>query len=728
MKMHWAVGIALVAWAGLAGAQVVLPPDGVVRDASRRIVTQAGERLHPVRVDRSWLLDSSDLGGVWLPGSGGSPLLARHERTVRASDGTVTWIGKVVTAAGPQSVVLTFGEAAIFGTIPQKSGRPLQLHTRKGRQWLVEDVEVPGLASPLTRAGHSLRPDYLVPDRLTVTAAGEPREVPRMPMATVGEVPVVDVLVLYTPALVANWGSHSAVLTRIAHLEALTNQAYVDSRVAQQIRVVAARQVNYTVRNDNVDALHAISKTSSLPIKKTVDKLRKQYGADLVSLVRDFDRDTQTSCGVAYLGGFLGYDFHPDHGFSVVGDLGVGGDRCWEITFAHELGHNMGSDHDASQSPGQGHFPYSMGYRKRLSGGLAGFGTIMSYVQGVETYLNVFSNPSVATCLGLACGVAGQADNARSLTQTASFVAAFSAPAAESPARGARRHDVNANSFSDLWLLADSTNRLSFWFMKGGSRTATSSMSLAPGQTVIAIGDFNGDYRADFMTRDTARKIMLHTSTGVRFNSTPTQYVHSADYQPLAAADVNGNGKADLLFWSEAKNRLAVWFMSGGIRSATAGVTVPAGFRYVASGDLNADNRADLLFTSPAGTVRALMSTGANFTQVDLANTLGAGFVLVGVADADGDGRADILLHAAANRRLVTWYMDGTTRRATSTTSVLTSETLAAYGDYNGDGRTDLAWVDGTGKLRIRASAGKTYFDLPGELTLASRTRVLDHR
>src|SRR3546814_11752256 len=121
-------------------------------------------------------------------------------------------------------------------------------------------------------------------------------------------------------------------------------------------------KVTYTDTNSNDTALEQLSvyKSGSGPVTpnaafNALRAAREQYGADLVSLVRDFRDPEQDGCGLAWLlgGGLQGIgagEGWDELGYSVVGD-GIDAVTdgknyyCLDETLAHEIVNNMGAAH-----------------------------------------------------------------------------------------------------------------------------------------------------------------------------------------------------------------------------------------------------------------------------------------------------------------------------------------------------------------------------------------------
>ncbi|HCK80388.1 MAG TPA: hypothetical protein DIC59_02840 [Candidatus Competibacteraceae bacterium] len=345
--------------------------------------------------------------------------------------GNVTWSGYLREYGDDYRAVITFGEEGASGRILTPDGEFL-IESDAGGEWLV-DPQAAGL-KPLEPGDDAVVPlpeglqMPLLDSKRGAGAVDRGHDARAVPMAADTTSATIDVMILYTPGLASRLGS--GLSARLDQLVALSNQAYRDSGIYINLRLVRSQQVNYSDTTTNDAALDALTGGSD-PALAGVAGLRDTYGADLVSLVRPFNHSTSGSCGVAWIGGYGGQPIsaYANYGYSVIGDgrdVNGSGYYCLDLSFVHELGHNMGSLHDRANSGGGiGAYPYSYGY------GVSGtFGTVMSYL---SPRIGKFSNPAITCAGGIACGVsetaANSANNALSLNNTRMAVAGFrSAP------------------------------------------------------------------------------------------------------------------------------------------------------------------------------------------------------------------------------------------------------------------------------------------------------------
>ena len=139
----------------------------------------------------------------------------------------------------------------------------------------------------------------------------------------------IDVAVVYTPAARDAAGGVAAIEAEIDLMVAETNQAYEASGVDHRVALVDRSEVPYTETGDSSLDLGRLLDPSDGYIDD-VHALRDRVGADLVHLIVG---EADDLCGKAYRPGVFG--------------LTVQG--CGGRTFAHELGHNMGLQHDRYQ-------------------------------------------------------------------------------------------------------------------------------------------------------------------------------------------------------------------------------------------------------------------------------------------------------------------------------------------------------------------------------------------
>jgi hypothetical protein len=242
---------------------------------------------------------------------------------------------------------------------------------------------------------------------------------------------LIDVMIVWTPSAQSAGGGAAAMQSLAQASIDNANLTYLNSGIAQRVRLVHAQQVSYTERasttcsgNDTEFdcALDDITGTDD-GFMDSVHTLRNTHGADLVSLFIN----NNTACGLAWLplpsAGTSGY------GFSV---LGSGSCPVGNKSFVHELGHNMGAHHDPYVAPGSGAYPYSHGIVNLVSR----WRDVMAYNNECAdtpphtgcSRIQYMSNPKL-TFGGAALGDASARNNTHTLNKTAKAVAAYRATA-----------------------------------------------------------------------------------------------------------------------------------------------------------------------------------------------------------------------------------------------------------------------------------------------------------
>lgn len=230
---------------------------------------------------------------------------------------------------------------------------------------------------------------------------------------------LIDVLVVYTQAALDGAGSAAAIESEIMLAMAETNEGYAQSNVSQRVRLTDAVLTTWDESETTFDFYSTLVKATSTTdgSMDEIHAIRDRLGADEVVIIVEGDN---SYCGLAWLMTHPSIHF-ATNAFSVVARSCATGN----YSFAHELGHNMGSTHDHKNADSSA-YEFSFG----LQIPNAAVRTVMAY-NCPDTYcrrINRWSNPA-QSWEGEALGVTGNgfdaADNRTSLNTTVSIVSAF---------------------------------------------------------------------------------------------------------------------------------------------------------------------------------------------------------------------------------------------------------------------------------------------------------------
>lgn len=703
--------------------------DLVGYDHVRRVQRQGAHAFHAVRVSEAHALAAIGTGTLHFTAPDGSLIALRYERHVEHANGDWSWIGR--DADGIDGI-LTFGEKAVFGVLPHGDNAPLRLTTLAGQAWVATTAK--GVQSPLQQrinAG-AVGPDYKLPPPglagARATAAGGEARAAAEAVAAVGPAATttIDVLLGYTAGFASMMGGTSQAQTRLNHLVTVGNQAFANSSVDVSLRLVGTLQVAYpdTGSNDTaVDQLTGSNGSSSVPVPASLQPLRaarETLGADLVSLVRRFRDPEHGGCGMAWLIGGGQTTIVPGHerfGYSVISDSNGmqapdNGHYCRDETLVHELGHNLGSQHDeaaarddnASLAPSDyGRYPYSFGYKTDSAGG--NFFTVMAYGDRGQAQYRIFSNPQSTYCGGRPCGVVNRADNARSLRQTAPLIAAFRAAVATAPRV---RSDFNGDGRSDLFWRRSSNGRNAIW-LSADNRTQQAIAGVVDAWKPVGVGDFDGDGRADIAWRHPSSGRNVIWRGGNAGDTIAIAGVGNASWTVAGVGDFNGDGRDDLLWRDGGSGRNAIWLSANAATQQPVATVADTAWRVAGVADLDGDGRDDIVWRHASTGQNALWPAGAAGSSRAL-STVPLGWAILAVDDFDGDGRADIFWRQAGSGRNALWR-SGNSATQIGVPGVGGAWTVVASGDYDGDGMADLAWRNMSSGRNIvwrRADAGDT--------------------
>lgn len=277
-------------------------------------------------------------------------LLEAESDRVGVVDGTTMWSGHVL-GWPDREVVLSRTRDGYTAGVVRLPDSVVRITPTDRDEILIEELAADAFGTDI----QPLLPGFLpVLDR----AEGD--------VETVGA-PIVDVLVAASAPAGAAVGGESGLEAVAASLIAQANEGYADSGVGMRLRLAG---VHLSAWDESGFAWTGTLSDLADTTDGTLDDVaeaRDDVGADVVSLLVAGDGG---ACGLGYLMSPARAAFAPA-AYSLVDRRCAGAN----LSFAHEIGHNLGLHHDRDNASGSGATPYAYGYRAEE----AGFRTVMAY-------------------------------------------------------------------------------------------------------------------------------------------------------------------------------------------------------------------------------------------------------------------------------------------------------------------------------------------------------------
>lgn len=399
-----AIALALLVTGGASATPLFEPAAGPAAragagsDWSRVQAEPTTGILQAVRMNAAALSDDR----LQLP-LGRELLQVRRIRDETTADGSRVWYGVEENAAAPLTVSARGAAAPASVILVQAIDGSVTGTIRHG----LDRYDV----RPLGRAGHALVKvdEHGLPPLHPVGMSSLPAPVAAPVVERRGGDPggwaTIRVLVIATQGAINAYGGNMRAKAELAVAE--SNQGFINGWTNIHMELADYRTTSFPDGRMG-DDLGRLQNPGDQQLDE-VHALRDAARADVVVLLTD----GKDACGVGFL------NAPASHAFAVVGW------RCatGNYSFAHEVGHVLGANHDRDNASGSP-YPYGHGYQFSLSSGQR-LRTIMSYdCPGGCTRINTWSNPTI-TYGGARTGDAATADNQRVLSQRKHVVAGF---------------------------------------------------------------------------------------------------------------------------------------------------------------------------------------------------------------------------------------------------------------------------------------------------------------
>lgn len=384
----------------------------------------------------------------------------RFQTEIRGLD-DFTWRGKLTKGKFEGDVILTFKKGFVSGLIYTPDS--LYEIVPKGEKQILIELN-----------------QELFPECAGDVKGDESKTVKTNNLVATDSGDRIDVLVLYTTPVKNSLGGDIQAQAFAQQAIDSTNTAYLNSKIRQRIRLVAAQETLIAETGTLSTELSTIRNDANIAA------LRNQVNADLVAMISN----SADNCGIGYLMGSNQVSGNANNAFTVTSRTCAVGN----LSFAHELGHNMGSQHNPENGSGP---TYPFGFGHYVNGS---YRTVMSYVDPCPngcTRRPYFSNPEVLFN-GFPTGIDNARDNARSINNTADPIANYRYSGA----------NINLSNFNGGETLPRNVARTLNWSSEGISgnvRIEISRDESTSWQTLIADTPNDGAENITIQGRPTRR-------------------------------------------------------------------------------------------------------------------------------------------------------------------------------------------------------------------------------
>jgi hypothetical protein len=280
--------------------------------------------------------------------------------------------------------------------------------------------------------------------------------------------------------------------------------------------------------------------------------------------------------------------------------------------------------------------------------------------------------------------------------------------------------DFNGDGRPDVATINGSSSDVSVFLRQAGGGFAQepgSPIAVGSGPSGAAVGDYNGDGRADLAVSSfiegNVRVLLRRPGGGFALEGAPISL--GARLSTVAAGDFNSDGRLDLALTAQDRSQVVILLRNAQNTGFSTGPQLTTGLTpaAIAVGDYNGDGLADLAIANRGGdSATILLQVAGGAFSSEAAVPVGDDPVGIVAADFDGNGRADLALPNYTPGTVSVFLRNGQNTGFTAEPPITVSASPASIdaADFNRDGRPDLAMAANSGAVDVlRRNAGSGF-------------------
>lgn len=239
-----------------------------------------------------------------------------------------------------------------------------------------------------------------------------------------------------------------------------------------------------------------------------------------------------------------------------------------------------------------------------------------------------------------------------------------------------------------------------------GILDASKAISQLSSTTWRAANDFDGNGRSDILFKqpiagETGALLVAYLNKS-KYALGSSGLLFDANRKVSAIGDFNGDGRADILETNQSDIITNILYMTARANTSTTPVTgtQPSGSVVQGAADTNGDGRDDVILKNAAGQISVSIQNGSGAFTYSTVKSLSSTTVYKGAGDFNGDGKADLVFQDSATNVVNVVYMNGAAELTTATISLASDQSVVGVGRF---------YKDSASNLLVKNTAGQVY-------------------